>query len=144
MSEVSGITSDFIDAFWPIVSPMLLPAIKRARGTMTVETVYQDLKNRDSQLWVAVNDTEIEAVAVTRIIQYPGIKVMAMPLVGGKNRNNWLHTEGMFVDFALSHDCQAIEAYMRPGWIGMVRRLSKSVLGEEWEPIWTVVRRKIK
>jgi hypothetical protein len=143
MTEVIGIQSECVDLFWGVVAPMLEPAIIRARGTLTLDSVYNSLISKDMQLWIAISDNEIEAAATTSIINYPAVKVLALPLVGGKNRQNWLQFEPMFIEFGLAHGCTELEGYMRPGWLGMFRKVAKSVLGVEWHPCWTIARKKI-
>ena len=141
---VIGITSDKIEFCWDEMSKLLDPAIARSRGRLTNESVKAALIEREMQLWVSIdNDGTIEAACTTQIIQYPGVKVLGLPLIGGKNRGNWLPFEPMFIAYAKENGCTEMEGYARPGWVGLVRKISHSVLGKEWEPCWTIIRKKI-
>ena len=143
MSELVGIKAEYLDRVWDVVLEHLRPAIKRAQGTITEESLYEGIKCKNYQLWASINNDEAEAFAITVILNYPGVKVLGIPLIGGKNRYNWLGFEPTFMEYGRSHGCEYIETYLRMGWAGLVRKLSKSVLGKEWTIHWVLSRKSI-
>ena len=145
MSEsiLSMVHPDLLEAIWSDVIAYLAPAIKRSKGVITKESLYVGIKEKDYLLWTSVRDGKFEAFAITCIIKHPGTKVLAIPLIGGKDRWNWLGFEPYFIDYGLKNECEFMEGYYRMGWLGLARKISKSVLNSDWEPMWTVARKRL-
>lgn len=136
MTQLVPVPAKDVAEAWPVVVGELRRAIKRADGVMTEETVYEALLSRDMQLWTAWQDGELQAAAVTQIVSYPGKKVAAIPLIGGRKRNDWLLFQPQFEEWARANGCDALEGYARPGWL--------RVLSNDWRHCWTVIRRDLK
>jgi len=143
-STLIGIQSDFIDHWWKVVEPLLAPAIERSLGMLTNDSVYKLLKSKDMQLWISIKDGVTEAAATTQILTYPKVKVLALPLIGGKNRNNWLLFEPTFHEYGKSFGCTYLEGYFRMGWLGVHRKKDGGVLGSDWKAGWVFARKEIK
>ena len=136
MAKLVPVLAAQVTSVWPLVAPDLSKAIKRADGVMTEETVFKALLTRDMQLWTAWDEQgELEAAAVTQIVCYPGKTVCAIPLIGGKKRDDWLVFQPQFEEWARANGCDALEGYARPGWL--------RVLSDDWRHCWTVIRRDL-
>jgi len=142
-SRLFSLPTEHVHLLWKDCIAWLAPAIERSRGTWTNETVLKAIMDRDLLLWASVRNGIVEAAAVSQIVIYPEVKVLALPFVGGKNRNNWLIFEPTFIEYGLENGCTEFEGYMRRGWIGMSRKPSGGVLGNDWEDCWTVVRKRL-
>lgn len=136
MTQLIPVPARDVAEAWPVVAGDLRRAIKRADGGFTEETVYAALLSRDMQLWTAWQDGELQAAAVTQIVIYPGKKVAAIPLIGGRKRNDWLSFQPQFEEWAKANGCDSLEGYARPGWL--------RVLSNDWRHCWTVIRRDLK
>ena len=112
---------------------------------MTAQSVHDAIANGDQLLWIAVDGTVLEAAATSTFITYEATKtkVIGVPLLGGHKRNYWLHFQDKFAEYGKQNGCEYMEGYLRPGWIGMHRKKSGGVLGNDWADCWTVARRKL-
>ena len=131
-SILNGVDYTQIPYVWNNIIHLLRPAIKRARGRFTEESIFESLKHREMQCWISTVDNEIEAVCITQILTYPGIKVLSLPIVGGKNRHNWLCFQDTFEQFAIANGCQELEGYARTGWLGLSRKSDKDSI-KDWD-----------
>lgn len=133
-SVLVPIPAEHVATVWPMVAPLLAPAVRRADGTITLDDVRELLLARDMQLWTSWRGGTVEAAAVTEIRTYLRRRVCAIPFVGGVNRRHWLGFEPVVADWARAHGCDALEGYARPGWLRVLRH---------WRSCWTVIRRDV-
>jgi hypothetical protein len=83
-------------------------------GHVTVETLIDDVKNRDRQCWI-IRDKEIRAMALTRIAagEYP---ICEITHVSGKGLREW-HSAYLEIEkWARAQGCKRIKALARPGY----------------------------
>jgi hypothetical protein len=85
-------------------------------------------------LWISVNNGVIEAAACTRIIDYPKMRVLSLPFLGGKVLQNWLHFQAQLEAWGRAHGCKEIEGYARKGF--------RRVLAD-WKFGWTFIRKPL-
>jgi hypothetical protein len=135
VTQLVPVPAHDVPLIWPAAVAELRKAIRFADGVMTEATVYEALLSRDMQLWTAWDDDGLEAAAVTQIVCYPGKKVAAIPLIGGRRRNDWLCFQPVFEAWARQNGCDALEGYARPGWL--------RVLSDDWRHCWTVIRKDL-
>jgi len=125
---------DEATALWPVIWPLLKPAAKRAQGGWSEAATKAAIEDGTAQLWASW-DGKLEAVALTQIIHSGPNKLCAIPLLGGKSRDNWLRYESDIAEWAKGQGCVALEGYARPGWL--------RVLHSGWRHCWTVIRKDI-
>lgn len=113
---IRQIHQPLINEYWPLVAPLLQPAIDHGQRAKPPE-VYQWLLRGEWQLWVCGSVREIKAAAVTAVTVYPGSKWLAVVLVGGSDMPRWLE-EGLdtLERFALGAGCDGVEIVGRPEW----------------------------
>jgi hypothetical protein len=111
-----GVLSHAIDSVWPDASKLLEKAVNYADGKYALTDIYQAIKNRDMQLWVAFDDVGMCAACVTQIICYPRKKVLFLLFSGGMRFEKWMHLTYDMVAFAKEHGCSSVELHGRPGW----------------------------
>lgn len=133
-SQLLQVPPDKILAVMPDIQPMLQPAIDLSEGRWDVWAVIAHLLQGHMVLWISVRDGKPEAAMVTRIIDYPKMRVLSLPYLGGRARQNWLRFEPQIIAYAKANGCQELEGYARPGF----RRVLK-----DWLFSWTFIRKPL-
>lgn len=105
----------------PTVGPMLEPAVARANGHWDIWSLISYLLAGSMYLWISMRDGEIEAALVARIVDYPRMRTLDIPFVGGKNRQHWLTHESELVEWAKANGCKRMEGYVRKGWLRVLK-----------------------
>jgi hypothetical protein len=123
--NIVGVSADHLESVWPLVAPKLERALIRTVGhkLYTLDSIKSSIADRDMQLWVVVDKTELLAAAVTQILIYPKATVLDVPFVGGTGYADWgakLNAE--LIAFATAQDCKYIRGYGRLGWVKPLAR----------------------
>lgn len=104
--------------------------------------VYQALLAGRLQLWLDPSG-QTEMAAVTAITQYSGIRVLSILLIGGKRMRSWhADLEKTLAEFGRTKNCSALEACVRPGFVGAVFKENKGIL-QGWDKLATLIRKPI-
>lgn len=118
MIEVGIIPPDQVSDIWPVVEPLLAPAVDRGGGRMSMNTVRQSLTNGTHLLWVAHEGNDILAAFITRVAQYPLRRMLVVESLGGRDLGEWVEKVNQtLLRFASDNGCSGIELYGRPGWV---------------------------
>jgi hypothetical protein len=112
---------DHIDAFWPVVSPLIREAMKRG-DIMDLDAVEIKVRTGQALLWIAWDGSDIQAAAVTEIFIANGQRFCTVVACGGSDRDRWLPLLGQLEDYASREQCTSALILGRPGW----KRLLKS------------------
>ena len=142
-TELIGVPTELVPTQYPKFVTMLEPAIKRTRGTQTLETVYNGLLNKEFQMWIAVENGNPIGVGITQIVQHPEVKLFCLNFVGGKCFEKMRELEPVWIEFAKSFGCTELEGYFRFGWVGISRKPEGGLLGKDWDTCWVLGRKKI-
>lgn len=115
--EVVGIQADRLDVVWPVCEPMLAEVLTLSEGRLDTDSLYRMLKEKQAQLWSAIDSRRCYGFLVTSISEHPtGRKVLEVNYVNGFDMARWV---GRLVDleaWALEQGCDAVEIHGRPGW----------------------------
>lgn len=68
------------------------------------------------QLWVVWNAGKVDAVGITELATYPGLKVCRIVICVGEDHIDWLPLIVDLEGWAKSFECQAMQNFARPGW----------------------------
>jgi hypothetical protein len=102
---------------------MLDPALAQQRGMTKVEILRKDCAAGRSQLWFVLADrSQVLAVAVTEVLQYPAKKMFCVAWLGGTQMRRWIEFFEIFKDLAKKQGCDGIEVHGRRGWERALRR----------------------
>jgi hypothetical protein len=107
-----------LSRLWPVVAPLLAPAVQRSGGRLDMSSVFQWLTEQRYLLWVAYGpDRVISAAFVTRGAVYPKRKMLVVELAGGSEMQSWV-SEGTRVFRAYARDAglDGVEMFGREGW----------------------------
>lgn len=110
---------------WPVVAPLLAPAIAVAGGRMSMRTVLEWLDDGRYVLWVAhAEDRLVKAAFVTREAQYPLKRMLTIDGAGGTDMQEWLETAAQaFRSHSRAAGLDGVELYGRHGWARALKRL---------------------
>jgi hypothetical protein len=108
---------------WEQVEPFLEPAIERSNGRWTLEAMYDEIATGKKNLWLVFEgNSDIECVAVTQVIKYPGKTMLSIDFLGGTGIDKWaFKLLDVLNSFAQDAGCSGLEAVARDGfqkWLG--------------------------
>lgn len=119
--RVYALDSERIDLYWENIVP-LLESIPIFADLFSPEWVYSQAKMGQLQLW-ALADSEIRAIVVTRISDFPRAKVFEIMGVAGSKAYSFVpDMEAMFEWLARDAGCTYFVATTREG---VVRKLKQ-------------------
>lgn len=105
---------------WPVVGPLLAPAVRHSNGCYELEDVLADIKRGHQQLWVDCDEADprrIYAAMTTVFDQYPRKKTLKVVFIGGTRMKKWL---GEFIEcverHAKANGAVMLEGFFREGW----------------------------
>lgn len=107
LSSVRGIGFDEIEDIWPRIEPWVSKSCKRGGNKYLASDIKGALLSRDMQLWIA---GDIEACAVTEIVDYPQKRYLRIHLGAGEYRKHFKEFIKISEAWAVTHDCSGAEA----------------------------------
>jgi len=121
------VTADKVGLLWPVVAPLLEPAVARSGGRISMETVLSSFSAGTHLLWIVANDSTITAAFTTRVAQYPLKAMLVVECLGGSRLKEWVEgTSETLKRFAKDSGLDGVEMYGRFGW-------SKALAPYGWE-----------
>ncbi len=119
-----GVKTELLECCLTEVVPMLKKALVYARNRHTVERVIEDLRKREMQLWIAIQNIKILGFAITKIDYTPATnyKVAYIMFIGGTKMHKWIHLTKYIIEWARQNGCDAVEGYGRDGWERVFKR----------------------
>lgn len=100
---------------WPKVSLLIYQAMRRGDFGSFAPVQEAVLAGR-SLLWLAIEDRNIHAAAVTELHATEWRKVCVIVACGGKDMKQWIHLIDRIEKFAADEKCAAVRIIGRPGW----------------------------
>ena len=110
-----------IEPIWDQVVLHLDMAMAHSEGEMSAEDFYPYLMDGQMQLWVAINDGELDASMVTQIIPYPRKRVLRIISIAGDKMEQWIEFLPLIEGWALSIGCTSLECWGRKGWLKILQ-----------------------
>lgn len=116
--HVTAILPADAEAVWPLVEPLLAPAIAMSGGRIDAESVQAWLKDSRYLLWVAhQDDMQIKAAFVTREAHYPCKRVLTIDICGGTQLKGWLpEADKVFRSHSRATGLDGVELVGRHDW----------------------------
>jgi len=115
--EAGIVPQEHVRAIWPRVLPLLQPAIDRADGRISADTVLQGLISRTHLLWLISSGDELAAAFTTRVARYPLKQMLVIECLGGSRLKEWAAgTTKTLTSFAKDYGLDGIEMFGREGW----------------------------
>lgn len=135
-AQLIPVTSDKIERAWPHVQRFVENFLRYADGCYLSEDIKAALLARDMQLWLAVTDNRVQAVAVTQIVRFPRKAICHLLGVAGDNKRVITRFENDVREWAAANGCDQFEALARRGWLTFLPDAG-------WRVVGTVVRKGI-
>jgi len=105
-----------LPGIWDEVKPFIDRALKHDYGRRIAEDFIAGITDGSQRLWYTQNETaEIDAIAITEILDYPRLRACSMVILSGVGMENWVHFEHEIRAWALEKGCQKLEGRPRPG-----------------------------
>lgn len=99
---------------WPLVSHLIREAMRKGGGDF--EDIERAVLSGERLLWVAADEEQIWASAVTGLHVEKGRKICCIWACGGRERERWLPLKGKIENFAKIEGCESVKIYGRRGW----------------------------
>lgn len=103
-------------ATWPKIESLVAAACTRSVGRYQASDVHGFAARGEWQIWIAVNEQGIVAVAGTEIIHYPRLTAISIRFGIGRERHTWQHFRDDIRAWGKSQGCTKIEGTVRKGW----------------------------
>lgn len=116
--HVQSILHEDVARLWPVVAPLLAPAVARSEGRYDMRAVLDDLRTGRSLLWVVYDDEAVVHAAFTaRAAHYPRATWLVVDFLGGADLAQWVETcDSVLAAFARDGGYDGVELVGRHGW----------------------------
>lgn len=116
MSELTGIDSAVIDHVWPHVHPHVAACFdKLGEYRYEPEDILDAIRERDMQLWVAIDGNEVKAILITQLVRYPRVMECELFLWSGERTPDWEDHLARIEQWAREQGCHYMSSLSRPG-----------------------------
>jgi hypothetical protein len=111
-----GIPASNLADCWESIKHLIDGDCARSNGKYESVDILRSLLKGEMQIWGAVDEDTIEAIAIGEIVNYPRIRIYRMLAATGEDMKDWIdHIQGIET-WAKSQGCMDFEAISRPGW----------------------------
>ena len=120
---ISDVPVNQLPYVWPQILPMIEKGLSHGQGdTYDSDTIYRDILEGKSSLWVVHEGEDVQAGVVFTVITHPKAKKVFVEILAGKNMESWVdQLEGLLSDYKDLIGASCIEASCRKG---LAKRLS--------------------
>jgi hypothetical protein len=108
------ITQD-VDLIWPMAAKLIEAAMTKT-NLSDFAIVADDVRAGHALLWIATNEKDLQAAAVTQVTKANGHKYCTIIACGGVDHKEWISLLDEVEDYARQMDCAAIRFFGRNGW----------------------------
>lgn len=109
-----------VPKFWPHVENDISEAMRRG-GLGSLGSVRDAVFTSRALLWLAVQDSDIRACAVTQLIETEWRRICEIAACGGKDMQQWLPLIAGLEKYARDEGCEAVRIMGRKGWQRMLK-----------------------
>lgn len=114
-----------VDEVWPHVRHFIQEALKR--GDLGLfESLEADVLWGDALLWLAWDDPNIEAAAVTQLVRTEQGTVCMIHACGGSRHRRWIGLIEKIEAYAKAEGCKATRLMGRRGWQRVLKNYSET------------------
>lgn len=113
---ISAVLTSDIPVMWPLVEPLLEPAVDRSQGRWTKQDAFESLAMGIQQLWIAYMGERVICAWTTLPTYYPSKKMLGIQFLGGSEVEHYMD-EGMerVLRYAKESGFDGVEVIGRPG-----------------------------
>jgi hypothetical protein len=135
--SIRGVPVELLSRFWPYATPYIKRALDRATGEFSLDDVHRFARDAQIQLWLVYDGERICGAATTEIVRFSAKNRLRVLTVGGEEFDLWAPAlDRKLREWALTHKCDGIEAYVRKGFVTKLRSLGyRHKISQVWKPI---------
>lgn len=116
--NIRGIPANLIDHFWQLAEPYIKRALDHSCGEFLPSDIKSLCKDRIVQLWMINEGEKVIGAATTEIVNYPRKCHCRVITLSGSRFKEWVgEFDIILCAWAKQQGCQAIEAYVRKGFV---------------------------
>ena len=127
--EISLVPTDQVPLIWDKVEKLLKKSANRSNGRTNIETIYYELINNETNLWIVFDsgNLEITGVQITLFNNYPtGKKMLCLEHTAGRKMQEWAEKGiQLMINFAKESNCHGLEGVGRHGQWHWVKNSKK-------------------
>jgi len=114
---ITMITLDVLDTIWPKCVPLFEKARSWWDMYYELEDILHYVRTGDMQLWVGVDKSEIFAVGLTSIVEYPKCRKLQCIFLAGRDAKTILPCVKEIEQWAAMYGCSRSEIIGRDAWL---------------------------
>lgn len=115
---MQGIPANLVPHFWTFAEPFIKRALDHTSGEFEPDDMKQLCIDRNIQLWLISKEARIFGAVTTELVVYPHRKHCRVITLAGSDFANWVGiVDSGLTEWAKSHDCDAIESFVRRGLV---------------------------
>ena len=119
--KLSTVPTQDVLAVWPRIADMVESGLDESAGEFAPEDVQKALLLREMQLWVMHKEGDIQAIGLTRIVQFPQFNVGEIAMVSGHGARKMLpFVDSVFKPWARENGCAELRIFGRVGWMKLL------------------------
>lgn len=115
---VSRLNSADVEAHWPLFEPHFEGFAEASHGEMTVDDLRKMVSDRTRQCWVAIDEPEVRAVALTEVLT-GGVW---LDFCSGIGRDDWAKTLVEKIKEFAHEQGKPLKIFCRPGWARWLKK----------------------
>jgi hypothetical protein len=117
--KISIVPPEMVEGKWEEISLHLVSPVQQSGGRFTLEDVFHNIATGNYHLWVAIDETipEVVAVCVTGFTPYPQKRMLTCHFLGGGRMDEWVEEMDQVLEkWGRQHGAEGIELTGRKGW----------------------------
>jgi hypothetical protein len=116
--QIRGIPHNLVESMWKFAEPYIKRALDHTCGEVTPDDLRHSCEDRRCQLWLVSKENRIIAAVTTEIVNYPQRRHCRVITLAGSSAEDWTGLmDATLMEWAKSHACDAMEAYVRKGYV---------------------------
>jgi len=115
--SVARVDPQQLQSLWPAVFPHLVYGRKHLEEYLSLEDVYVMVYSGQMQMWLGINEAQIELVGLTQALDYPRCRALRFVWIGGSGVRHYQQYLDWLELCAKRNGCGKIEVLGRPGWL---------------------------
>ena len=109
-------TNNVLTHRWNAIEPLLKRALQYSDGKYSLPGIQSLLLNHHAVCWLALENTEIKGVLLTKINEFECSKRASLFMLAGDDLDKLMKLYPTIKNWALRMGCDALELFGRPGW----------------------------
>lgn len=118
---IEGIKREWVDQYWPVVSPWIEKALIRGGAALSLDEVRERIDDRRMQLWVAWAEMKPSLAVVTEIYETAAGLTCSITATGGSELSACLPDLAVIEGWARDQGCVRMALDGREGWVRVMK-----------------------